>query len=238
MFLALGGIQKIGNCYSNSFLFYYLYFYPLTPPSPSHDPYPFLFKLVKNSCAGEGDNNSSVVCPTYENRGGDAGAAAHFLMSTAIELSVGGDTACVQGDVKLASTTNAELDKVSVAGVVCPPYEDQGDALGATLFLMSSANDVIIDTINSDSILSLSAEAEKPKKMPKTKKKFGRGVIRGTNRKQGRGNAHDRQAPSDATTTFARGHVPAVMRNPPVKYMTKAQLSKSLVTSEVRTLPL
>ncbi len=52
--------------------------------------------------------------------------AAHILMSAAIELSVGGDTACVQGDVKTASTTaceqelNAELDEVSVAGVVCP----------------------------------------------------------------------------------------------------------------------
>ncbi len=47
-------------------------------------------------------------------------------MSAAIELSVGGDTACVQGDVKMASTTafkqelNAESDEVSVAGVVCP----------------------------------------------------------------------------------------------------------------------
>jgi hypothetical protein len=105
-------------------------------------------------------------------------------------------------------------------------------------FLMSSTNDVI-DTINSDSLsLSTEAEAEKPKKMPKTKKKFGRGIIRGTNRKQGRENAHDRQAPTDATITFAHGHVPSVTCNLPVKYMTKAQLSKTLETSEVRTLPL
>ena len=167
--------------------------------------------------AMEGFPVAGVVCPTYENQG-DAGSAAHFLMNTANELSVGGDTACVQGDVKTVSTTaceqewNAELDEVSVAGVVCPPYEDQSGAHGAALFLMSSANDVI-DTINSDSLsLSTEAEAEKPKKMPKTKKKFGRGVNRGTNRKQGhqgRGNAHDRQAPTDATITFARGHVPS-----------------------------
>jgi hypothetical protein len=196
--------------------------------------------------AMEGFPVAGVVCPTYENQG-DAGSAAHFFMNTAVELSVGGDTACVQGDVKTASTTaceqewNAELDEVSVAGVVCPPYEDQSGALGAALFLMSSANDVI-DTItnNSDSLsLSTEAEAEKPKKMPKTKMKFGRGVNRGTDRKQGHqgcGNAHDRQAPTDATISFARGHVPTVTRNLPVKYMTKAQLSKSLVTSEVRTL--
>ena len=138
--------------------------------------------------AMEGFPVAGVVCPTYENQG-DAGSAAHFLMNTANELSVGGDTACVQGDVKTVSTTaceqewNAELDEVSVAGVVCPPYEDQSGAHGAALFLMSSANDVI-DTINSDSLsLSTEAEAEKPKKMPKTKKKFGRGVNRGTNRK-------------------------------------------------------
>jgi hypothetical protein len=121
---------------------------------------------------------------------------------------------------------NAELDKVSVAGIVCPPYEDQSGGRGTALFLMSSANDVI-DTINSDSLsLSTEAEAEKPKNMPKTKKKFGQGVIRGNDRKQGRGNAHDQQAPT------------AVTRNLPVKYMTKAQLSKTLETSEVRTLPL
>ena len=36
-----------------------------------------------------------------------------------------------------------ELDEVSVAGIVCPPYEDQGGARGTALFLMSSANDVI-----------------------------------------------------------------------------------------------
>jgi len=186
---------------------------------------------------------AGIVCPTYENEG-DAGSAAHFLMNTAVELSVGGDTACVQGDVKMASTTaceqewNAELDKVSVAGIVCPPYEDQSGGRGTALFLMSSANDVI-DTINSDSLsLSTEAEAEKPKNMPKTKKKFGQGVIRGNDRKQGRGNAHDQQAPTDATITFARGHVPSVTRNLPVKYMTKAQLSKTLETSEVRTLPL
>ena len=59
-----------------------------------------------------------------------------------------------------------ELDKVSVAGIVCPPYEDQSGTRGAALFLMSSANDVI-DTINSNSLsLSTEAEAEKPKKMP------------------------------------------------------------------------
>ena len=82
---------------------------------------------------------------------------------------------------------------------------------------------------------------KKAKKMPKTKKKFGRGVIRGSDRKQGRGCGHisDRQAQTDvATTTFARGHVPSVMCNLPVKYMTKAQLSKCLTTSEVRSLPL
>ena len=118
-------------------------------------------------------------------------------MNTAVELLVGGDTVCVQGDVKTASTTackqewNSELDKVSVAGVVCPPYEDQSGASGPALFIMSSANDVI-DTINSDSLsLSTEAEAEKPKKMPKTKKKFGQGVIRDNDRKQGCGNAHD-----------------------------------------------
>jgi hypothetical protein len=117
--------------------------------------------------AMEGFPVAGVVCPTYENHG-DAGSAAHFLMNTANELSVGGDTACVQGDVKTVSTTaceqewNAELDEVSVAGVVCPPYEDQSGAHGAALFLMSSANDVI-DTINSDSLsLSTEAEAEKP----------------------------------------------------------------------------
>ena len=83
------------------------------------------------------------------------------------------------------------MERFPVAGVVCPPYEDQGGACGAALFLMSSAYDVI-DTINSDSLsLSTEAEAEKPKKMPKTKKKFGRGVIRGNDRKQDRGNAHD-----------------------------------------------
>jgi len=71
--------------------------------------------------------------------------------------------------------------------------------------------------------------------MTKTKEKFGRGDIRGTDRKQGRGNAHDRPVPNDATTTFAHGHVPSLTRNQPVKYMTKAQLSKSLVASEVRT---
>ena len=105
---------------------------------------------------------------------------------------------------------------------------------------MSSANDVIVDTINSEHIsFSTEAEAAKPKKMPKTKKKFGHGVIRGSNKKQGRGNANDRQAPTDAaTTTFARGHVPSVTGNQPVKYITKAQLSKCLTTSEVRTLPL
>ncbi len=44
-------------------------------------------------------------------------------------------------DVKTAASTtaceqelNAELDEVSVAGVVCPPSEDQGDALGAAFF--------------------------------------------------------------------------------------------------------
>ena len=100
-------------------------------------------------------------------------------MNTAVELSVGGDTVCMQGDVKKASTTaceqewNAEMDEVSVAGVVSPPYEDQSGARGAALFLMSSANDVI-DTINSNSLsLSTEAEVEKPTKMPKTKKKFG-----------------------------------------------------------------
>jgi hypothetical protein len=64
--------------------------------------------------------------------------------------------------------------------------------------------------------------------MPKTKKKFGRGASRGSNSKQGRVNA----------TTFARGNIPSVTGNQPVKYMTKAQLSKSLVETEVRTVML
>jgi hypothetical protein len=82
---------------------------------------------------------AGIVCPTYENEG-DAGSAAHFLMNTAVELSVGGDTACMQGDVKTTSTTackqewNAELDEVSVAGVVCPPYEDQSGAVALLFF--------------------------------------------------------------------------------------------------------
>ena len=98
----------------------------------------------------------------------------------------------------------------------------------------------MLEAVVMDDILPV-AEAKKAKKMPKTKKKFGRGVIRGSNKKQGRVNAHDQQVPNDATTTFARGHIPSVTgatNNQPVKYMTKAQLSKSLTTSEVRTLPL
>ena len=39
-------------------------------------------------------------------------------------------------------------------------------------------------------------------------------------------------------TTFARGNIPSVTVNQPVKYMTKAQLSKSLVETEVRTVML
>ena len=103
MFLArgaLGGIQKEVTATQIGFFFYYLYFYPLTPPISFPHPYPFPFKLVENSHAGGGYKNSRVVCPTYENQG-DAGDAAHILMSAAIELSVGGDTACVQGDVSL-----------------------------------------------------------------------------------------------------------------------------------------
>ena len=75
--------------------------------------------------AMEGFPVAGVVCPTYENQG-DAGSAAHFLMNTAIDLLVGGDTACVQGDVKTASTTaceqewNAELDKVLLLASFAP----------------------------------------------------------------------------------------------------------------------
>jgi hypothetical protein len=84
-----------------------------------------------------------------------------------------------------------------------------------------------IDCEVEDDILP-AAEKKTAKKMPKTKKKFGRGAIRGSNRKQGRVNA----------TTFARGNIPSVTGNQPVKYMTKAQLSKSLVETEVRTVML
>ena len=101
----------------------------------------------------------------------------------------------------------------------------------------SIASPPAVNHDHSDDILP-AAEAKKAKKMTKTKKKFGRGNIRGTDRKQGRGNAHDQPVPNDATTTFAHGHVPSLMRNQPVKYMTKAQLSKSLVETEVRTVML
>ena len=95
------------------------------------------------------------------------------------------------------------------------------------LFL-SIASPPAVNHDQADDILP-AAEAKKVKKMPKTKN---------TDRKQGRGNAHDRPVPNNATTTFAHSHVPSLMRNQPVKYMTKAQLSKSLVASEVRFVPL
>ena len=57
----------------------------------------------------EGLPIARVVCPTYENQG-DAGSAAHFLMNTASELSVGGDMVCVQGDVKMVLTTACEQE--------------------------------------------------------------------------------------------------------------------------------
>jgi len=41
---------------------------------------------------------------------------------------------CILAIALSLATLVAELDEVSVAGVVCPPYEDQGDALGAALF--------------------------------------------------------------------------------------------------------
>ena len=64
--------------------------------------------------------------------------------------------------------------------------------------------------------------------LPAAEKKTAKKMLRGSNRKQGQVNA----------TTFARGNIPSVTGNQPVKYMTKAQLSKSLVETEVRTVML
>ena len=58
---ALGDIQKIGHCYSTRFLFFTSIFIPSPPPLSFPHPYPFLFKLVKNSRAGGGDNKSTLT---------------------------------------------------------------------------------------------------------------------------------------------------------------------------------
>ena len=52
----------------------------------------------------------------------------------------------------------------------------------------SIASPPAVNHEQADNILP-APEAKKAKKMPKTKKKFGRGIIPGTDRKQGRGNA-------------------------------------------------
>jgi hypothetical protein len=137
------------------------------------------------------------------------------------------------------SPINGEL-VVGDYGSPCSQCGDHANASGAPDILFGSViKDIRVDSIDTNDLLSLNAEETRsppeegrppPKKMPKTKKKFGRGVIRGGNKKQGREG-------SQAITSVACGLIDASDSCPSIKHITKAQLSKSLMESEVRTVP-
>ena len=158
----------------------------------------------------------SVVCKKNYEEPGQRGSAAEFLLGEEIEGDPPGREEVEAGAQHLLEINDS--NKCHSSSIESSPAVNSTTAV---------SNHPEIDCEVEDDILP-AAEKKTAKKMPKTKKKFGRGAIRGSNRKEGRVNA----------TTFARGNIPSVTVNQPVKYMTKAQLSKSLVETEVRTVML
>ena len=167
----------------------------------------------------------------FEHHGdqGNARGYANFLSSSPIKgnLVVGGDESCAQCIVETAYVQGGEA-VMSVDG-----FGGFENAIGFS----SVIKDIRVDSIDTNDSLPLHALEMRqpseetrppPKKMPKTKKKFGHGVVRGGNKKQGR-------EISQAITSVARGLIDTTDSRPSIKHITKAQLSKSLVASEVRT---
>ena len=259
-----GGIKK--EVSTQFFLFYYFYFYLLTPSPLLHTLSPpfLLNRLFKTSGTGqntvsmEGDEDirgGTMEELTVGLAVGGFGFCAQRVMETAYVqgaeavMSVDGfggfehhgdqGNAGGYADFLSSSPINGELAVGLLVGDdgSCAQRGDHGNTSGAADILFSSViNNIRVNSIDTNDSLSFCSEETRsnpeetrppPKKIPKTKKKFGRGVVRGGNKKQGREG-------SQAITSVACG----LIARPSIKHITKAQLSKSLVASEMRTVPL